>query len=1023
MISRSRFSRRSVLKGIGFTALSATSLTLFGFVSSFAGGEGLHVHEVTMVLPDLVKIEIREANVTHQGLGAAPNPPDFPVNEWIKRNGKYALIGGPNNDWYKYEDVRPTIFLNRDLADRPEGYGEIGGNRVTAVYRKTLPHDWGECRGDEGTRTTKAVSMRHYIYLQLSGDLAQGTHKIAFPPGLCISPPSTLSDLEDFRFVFNDKTTRFAAIKSNQVGHASADLMKYAYLAEWVPGYAEEGRVSFFFIEDWHIVDAEGSKIWSSGAPPVLRVSGTDVEPHSAIDATDRRLTSTTRPIRKLTGYTVADPCVVTYEGPDIENDTVVRFEDVLGAGNSLAPMNSTENIARSFAVRNVDNTGPKTFKLMQLDFGKENETTLLNSAKAKPWLEGGTIYETSPDNNRAGTYVFGLDFSKFQPANDGIFRIYVEGLGVSHPFRVDNAVWHDVAANMAAGEYHHRHDIALDGRFGYTRPAGFSPTVQKIYRNLLPLYFSVEVGRPATPVTNVGIAGKTTSPMHTEKTVDYVPGHHDAGDHDSRVGSHSLAYYGYMDFFDQFPAAAAATRWNIPKMSELYSADARYAGTETLPDCLQQAMFALHGYISGISENGEVSGGVNWSTSSSLVPSWLINSGGSITTDNTVFVFGPDHVCGYIFSGLLAKMAICLQKSTGFEALAQYYADLALLCWNRAELVYDMGSAWNAGSSEAVVAARIAMYDTGGTVLPGGYKTASDSLVPASFEETFTYLQKVIERQGWRLFNAAVLYRVTGDVSYGNIITQVKFSNGVDYSLPFSRALYEYINCTHESAAPIKQGEYKKFMHEWCVTNIFKCVNGRLGFKTLKRTSTNGGFGADGTDWSGVVGALVAMFVIRERDYPGGGEEYRKVLEDGWHYGLGANLTGKSLTTGLGTDVVTVALHNDSAAMGVPVPKGIMLYGPCRRVMIMSLSFKGNSPLNCLTMNSSPSYTTDYEHYRSVQPTHFAWPRHEHFFESPGLIEMVEYVFGGNIGPQQWVASVLWAGNDKLSVKAATVK
>jgi endoglucanase len=141
--------------------------------------------------------------------------------------------------------------------------------------------------------------------------------------------------------------------------------------------------------------------------------------------------------------------------------------------------------------------------------------------------------------------------------------------------------------------------------------------------------------------------------------------------------------------------------------------------------------------------------------------------------------------------------------------------------------------------------------------------------------------------------------------------------------------------------------------------------------------------------------------------------------LEDGWHYGLGANLTGKSLTTGLGTDVVTVALHNDSAAMGVPVPKGIMLYGPCRRVMIMSLSFKGNSPLNYLTMNSSPSYTTDYEHYRSVQPTHFAWPRHEHFFESPGLIEMVEYVFGGNIGPQQWVASVLWAGGKNLTTKA----
>jgi endoglucanase len=1011
-----KFSRRSIIKGLCLAALSATSLTSLGVLPGLGKARSLRVHEVTMVLPDVIKIEIKEADLIHQGLGPAPNPPDFPANKWVVRNEKYALINGPNNNWYKYEDIRPTVFLNREVADNADGYGYIGDLRVTKVYRKTLPHDWGECRGDESTRTTKAVSMRHCLYLQLSGDLPQGAHKIVFPKGLCISPPSTLSDLEDFSFTFNDKTTRFAAIKSNQFGHALSDLMKYAYLAEWIPGYAEEGRVSFFFLIDWHIIDDKGKIVWSAGRRPALRVSPTDVEFHSAIDATDVRLTSTTQPIRNVTGYTISDPCVVSYEGPDLENDTVIRFENVMDVNRAPAVMNSVVNVAFSFKVKNVDNSGPKTFQPMSLDFGKEIETKFLNTSGAKEWLEGGIIYETNPSNNRAGTYVYGLDYSSFSPVKEGLYRIHVEGLGVSHPFHMDNAVWHHVAANMAAGEYHHRHAIPLDGRFGYSRPAGFSPTAQVIYQNLLPLYFSVEVGQPGTPVTNNGIVGKTNSPMHTGKTVNYVPGHHDAGDHDSRLGSHALCYYGLMDFYDQFPQAAAATKWNIPKMTELYPSDSRYAGTETLPDCMQQALFALHGYIHGVSELGEVSGGLNWSSSSGLTPSWLVNSGGPVATDNTVFVYGPDHVCGYIFSGLLAKMAICLQKSAGFESLAKYYGDLAKLCWDRAELVFDMGSDWSKSGSEAVLAARTKMYDTGGTVLPGGYKTVSDSLQPGAFEESFAHTQKIIDKHGLRLMNASLLYRMTGDIQYGNVITEVSFNNAVDYTRPHSWALYEYINCTYENTKPMKQAEYKKFMHEWCIANILSFMKGDIGFKSLKRTTTNGNFGADGTDWSLIAAPLVAMYVIRERDYPGGGEEYRKALEDGWHYGLGANLLGKSLTTGLGTDVVTVALHNDSAAMGVPVPKGMMLYGPGRRTMIMSLSFKPHSPLNYLTMNSSPSYTTDFEHYRSVYPTHFAWPRQEHFFESPGMIEMVEYVFGGSIGPQQWVASVLWAGGTKLS-------
>ena len=113
---------------------------------------------------------------------------------------------------------------------------------------------------------------------------------------------------------------------------------------------------------------------------------------------------------------------------------------------------------------------------------------------------------------------------------------------------------------------------------------------------------------------------------------------------------------------------------------------------------------------------------------------------------------------------------------------------------------------------------------------------------------------------------------------------------------------------------------------------------------------------------------------------------------------------------TGLGTDTVKVALHNDSMAAGDPVPKGILVYGPCHRGAQSALATGSHSPQLWLTQGSNPVFVIDFESDRSIHPGINAWPQHEHFFESPGLIEMTEYVFGGCIGPQQYVASVLWA-------------
>ena len=1001
-------SRRAVIKSVACIALASTGLASFACQEARTEEALLKVQEVAMVLPNMLRVEIWEPAIGHRGVEHTG------VNvgnsgDWVKWKDIWALPIDPEGFWVKYEDQRNSVFLNRAIADDFAAYPSIGGNRVAAVYRKSVPRDWGECYGDIGAKTAKTVSMRHFLYLHLEQDLPTGEHLISFPPGMVVKPDG-LADLAPHLFTFDERTTRCSAIRHNQVGHAPKDRMKYAYLAEWVPGYGTEGRVPFFNIQNWHIIDSDKSVVWSSNKAPNLLLVADDVEKGSAIDSNDRRLTSTTKPQRKVVGYTIGGPCVVTYDGPDIGEGTIIRFEGIQLKNKKASPLNSGGPIARNFVAASVGMDGPKTFLLMKTDPKTDAPSEPYLAADGEEWQDGGTIFETNPSNNRAGTYLYGLDFSSFVPEKEGKFQVFVPGLGVSHSFTIDTEVWHNVAATMAAGEYHHRHEIALDGRFGYSRPPGFSAKSQKIFRNLTPLYFSNEVGRPPNEISNAGITGKVSSPMHTTAEATFAPGHHDAGDHDSRIGSHAISYYGYMDFFERFPEAAQSTKWNIPKMTELFPEEGMYSGTEALPDCIQQAMFGLHGYIKAMSPEGEVCGGVNWSSFSGLVPSWLVSSGAEAPKGNTVFLYNPDHVCGFILAGLLAKLANCLKVHPRHAVLSDEYKRLALLCWERAELVYDSGSDWNASSKPEVQQARSKMYDSGGTQMPGGYKTAADSLIPGAFEENFTYVQKLIPRQGIRLAASAILLRLTGDEIFADELNSAKFNPGYDFTLNFSIALYEYALNLSGDGRRDKLESLAAALNAWVETNFLKARREGIGFRPLKRWSTNANFGADGTDWSLCVAPLIALYTMKEKLEPGSGAELRDVMEDGWAYALGANLTGKSLVTGLGTDPVTVALHNDSSAMGVPVPKGIMLYGPSRRNFILSLSFAGNSSLNFITMNSSPSFVTDFEHFRRIDPSHFAWPRQEHFFESPGLIEMTEYVFGGSIGPQQWLASVLWA-------------
>lgn len=676
-----------------------------------------YLHEVAIVLPNIIRIDVRDGAIGRRRIEAVASPPlAGSYGVWYSEGDTYYTIVGENKSYKRYADVPPINFMDRDAADNAGNWTVSGGLTVNAVHRYTTPQQQGEWAGQGGGDGARFVQMRHHLYLELDDDLVEGTeYTITFP---------TEFSFVDYTFTYYPIGMRCSAIAVNQVGYGQSDDAKHAYLTEWIPGYGTEGAVDFSSVTDWHILDRNGNIVWSAGAAPVERLNPSTSELGAiGMSANDMRLTSTTQPVRNVTGFTNANPCVITYTGDNLSNDMIIRIEDVRstsGGQDTIANFNSGGSplLPNDWVVKNVNNSGPKTFEMY-----RTNDTTYSRAGLTATYRSGGKIYETYTTNNRYSTYVYDLDFSAFEPSTPGVYYVYLEGVGISYPFLIDDAVHHEVAASFAAGEYHHRHDLALDGRFGYTRPAGYSGTssLHKVYDCLCPLALCDEIGiySGGDVLSGHSTVGSFTSPMITRNgtgavQMDYAIGHHDAGDHDSRLSSHFRMYYQMLEFYDHFKSAAETTNWNTPKVEELYPSDTTYAGTSVLPDCMQQILWVMRSYLKGVDANGGARGGSNCPSVST--PSWVLRSDAALSS-NAIYNYAPDHLMSGILCQLLAKTAICLRKHGSFETLAQYMEDKAVLCYDRFKLIHDRvpgtkhGSLWGSHSSSAVETARLAMY------------------------------------------------------------------------------------------------------------------------------------------------------------------------------------------------------------------------------------------------------------------------------------------------------------------------
>ncbi|MCX8995863.1 glycoside hydrolase family 9 protein [Rhizobiaceae bacterium BDR2-2] len=881
----------------------------------------LHVHDITMAAPDIIAVEIHDSAFLSGEIVELDRPRPEAVGTWVFHENRWGLVIGPQRRHLRMSDVPPDRFLERAAFDRPDAYRIDGDNRVVAVYRKSMPRSSGLYRGDGGTTQTGA-SFRHMLYLKLDRALETGPHRIAWPQETF---PAT-------DFAFDPLTTRALAIRATQIGHRSHDLGKAAYLALWLPGGPDHGAVNFrtYGIEAFSVVDASGREVFS--APIRLRSGPADPEPANGlpsplVDYAD----GTPQPVED---FQPGEPPRITAPGHGLRDGTRVLLERMGGeqdASGLLATV--AEADADTFALVDLDGPIPQT-------------------------AAAGATFTSTHRSNRAGTFVFELDYSDWVPAASGEYRLHIDGLGVSDTFTVSDDRWMALARNGFAGLYNHRSGIPLDGRFGFTRPAAFRPGPDMaIAESKLPLswtsnwpggFISFEQGPKPDWVT-----GRTVPD-------DYWGGYMDAGDWDRRI-QHLVISDAFIDLFERLPPEKRTVSAGIPKSGEVLPHPA-YRDADSLPDLLHEAIWNVDFYRRLQMPDGSIRGGIE--SSEHPMPGST-----SFLEHLPVYAYAPDHIATYRYAASAARLARVL-RDAGQPALADLFRASALHAWDAAERATADPDAFYA---DAIAAA-----------------TKAGAFNDVPWEERKAALQD--SAGDFRVAAAASLFRLEGEASHAEIVEEA-WRGGWDLYLHKGDAAWDYHQSANADPA-IRTAIGETILRE---SELLLSAQSSLAYPSMKHPYAPAGWGQGGPPDFGQTQLLFRAYQLN------GNPAIIRLMEQTMHGLHGANQLGLSFTTGIGVRGIEHPLHEDHRSMGIPVPPGITIYGWAPQSASAYGWVFGPEWSPLAEVGPERIVAT-----RRIEPHRFTLPFFEYLVEHPAVIIQQEYTVDQAIGPVTFIALFL---------------
>jgi hypothetical protein len=427
-----------------------------------------------MVAPDIVCMIVRDQEMELGNILQLSTPDAGTYQSIVQRDPvtggagtTYCRVVGQLNGvqkmFLKFTDKKPTAFLDRSAIYNVANWSTIGGRTVTNVYHKARQHGQGY---NYSPAQYFCTTCEHYIYLKLSGNLAQGGPYTISVVGNTFPP---------YAFTFSDKTSRSTAIHASQTGYRAAEKGKIVQVSTWIPGFGTEGRVDYasYGMTTAELLDDRGVAVYS--APLTLWMGASDPDPTDGYDP--YTYASSTIPPKVATAVTSAvDTTTITIVGHGYATNQK-KFLQGFGYGGS--PLYSIE--------------GVKTITVLNA-----NQFTVPGFVPG--WVAGtfragydSLVFDTWT-GQRFATNVYRFDFSSFEAVNyQGNYRVRIPGLGVSDEFHFTERARFEQAHLHMKGYYNQIQGMALDPAVGnWNKPAAFRDGTNgcHVYESLAPAAF-----------------------------------------------------------------------------------------------------------------------------------------------------------------------------------------------------------------------------------------------------------------------------------------------------------------------------------------------------------------------------------------------------------------------------------------------------------------------------------------------------------------------------------------------------
>lgn len=473
---------------------------------------------------------------------------------------------------------------------------------------------------------------------------------------------------------------------------------------------------------------------------------------------------------------------------------------------------------------------------------------------------------EDAYQRNFNGTNVYELDFSPLK--QEGDYRLYVEGIGCSYPFRIGADVWQGAFVSAARGFFHQRSGIALGPPYTtFKRPRPFHPDDGvRIYASTTRL-MDTRNGLSQSDPSNFRnlVAGATD-----ELVPNAWGGYMDAGDWDRRI-QHLIASIYLLDLAEQFSDYYQKVSLNIPESNN------------RLPDIVDEALFNLDCYRRLQTPEGGIRGGIESEEHPNL---------GEASWQETlrIFAYAPGSWSSFYYAGVAAKAAGVL-KALGRDEMASVYEASALRAMEWAEKDYAQRNE------------RAKTYQSNGV--------------------TIERMDDNHQVRDMRNYAAAELFRLTGDERWQNIFRETTKLNEPNAQLYVwqsheqREAAWVYVRTERENVDTELQ--------QYCRQALLREAQDRL------HTQARAGFRWTKNDWAPPTATLSvsdAVNLVRAHSLTQDAQ-YLKALVLACQSGLGANPLNLCYTTGVGRRWPHLPLHLDSRHTGQAPPEGLTVFGP----------------------------------------------------------------------------------------------